>query len=417
MLPFLLAALTFAALAPMLSPLLRGLGSGQDGAAFDRAVYRDQLLEVDRDIERGLLTETEAASVRLEIQRRLLAVGPATAKPVRVGKARILACITGLLAAGGALGLYLLLGVPVNPLASSPEAAAITRLTEHLRTNPNDVDGWTLYARAVSRLERWDDAETAWRRVIALGRASPEAVASLGEILVLREGGNVSQEARGLFDMALHGDPKNDMARYYLALAASQAGDPKSALAQWQAMLDDMPTDAPGRSDVTRRMEETAHAANLPMPTATDRSAMIEAMVAKLAERLAQEPGDEAGWEKLGRSYAVLGHGAAAADAYGKAAALKPSDPGLKLAAAEALLAGLKPEDAMPPRALTLLRDVEPALPEEPAVLWYLGLAAARGGQNDQARDYWTRLSKVLPPGGEDEKMVQAALTALARKR
>jgi cytochrome c-type biogenesis protein CcmH len=38
-----------------------------------------------------------------------------------------------------------------------------------------------------------------------------------------------------------------------------------------------------------------------------DRAAMIEGMVAQLAERLESEPGDAEGWARLVRSYMVLG--------------------------------------------------------------------------------------------------------------
>jgi cytochrome c-type biogenesis protein CcmH len=418
-LPFLLAALTFAALLPVLLPLLRGVPPVRDRSEYDRAVYRDQLREVDRDMERGLLTETESGPVRLEIQRRLLATEPEAAPP-RVAKARVLAAVTGIVAAAGALGLYLVLGVPVIPAISGHEAetsAAIGRLAEHLRTNPNDAEGWSLYARAMSQLERWDDAEAAWRHVIALGRSTPEVVAALGETLVLREGGTVSEEARGLFDMALRGDPKNAMARFYVALATSQGGDAKTAVAQWQALLDDMPPESPGRQEVAGRMQETARAAGIPLPSATGRTAATEAMAAKLAARLELEPNDAEGWINLGRSDTVLGRGAAAADAYEKAAALKPTDPMLRLLAAEALLANLKVDDPLPPRAIALLRQVRSALPDEPAVLWYLGLVAAREKQPDQARDDWTRLLKVLPADSEDAKTVRAALGALADKQ
>ncbi|HKX06879.1 MAG TPA: c-type cytochrome biogenesis protein CcmI, partial [Stellaceae bacterium] len=47
-------------------------------AAYDRAVYRDQLKEIGRDVERGVLTPAEAASARLEVERRLLAADDAT---------------------------------------------------------------------------------------------------------------------------------------------------------------------------------------------------------------------------------------------------------------------------------------------------------------------------------------------------
>ena len=113
----------------------------------------------------------------------------------------------------------------------------------------------------------------------------------------------------------------------------------------------------------------------------------------------------------------VLGQGEAAAGAYERAAALTPGEPALKRAAAEALLAGLKPEDPMPARALALLREVESALPLDPAVLWYLGLAEARDRKFDKARDYWNRLAKALPPDGDDMKMVRAALEALGHPK
>ena len=72
-LPFLLALLAFVALLPILAPLLRGSRPAPARASFDQAVYRDQLHELDRDIARGLITQTEADAARLEIQRRLLA--------------------------------------------------------------------------------------------------------------------------------------------------------------------------------------------------------------------------------------------------------------------------------------------------------------------------------------------------------
>ena len=411
---FLMAGLTLIVLAIILRPLVRGDGSASDSAAADRAVYRDQLREVDRDIERGLLTATEGETVRLEIQRRLLAVPDASA-PAKVGKARFLAGATGVVTALGAVGLYLFLGLPAAIRPAGPDIEALTHLSDQVRANPSDADAWAQYARTATRLGQLDDAETAWRRVLSLGHATPEVVASLGEIMVLRQNGTIDPDAQGMFEMAIKGDPKNDVARYYLALASAQAGDAKDAIARWQALLDDMPPGAPGRDSVMRRMEETARSAGIQVPAAPDRTAEIEGMVAKLADRLTRQPDDEAGWERLGRSYAVLGKSEAAADAYEKAAALRPSDPQLKLSAAEALLATLRPEDTMPTRALSLLHQVEAALPEEPAILWYLGLEAARGRDVPKARDYWTRLVKALPPDSEDAKMVRSALGTLSR--
>ena len=68
-----LACLTAIVLLVLLRPLA---GSGIDGGsadAFDSAVYRDQLGEIESDRARGLIGEEEAEAARVEIARRLLA--------------------------------------------------------------------------------------------------------------------------------------------------------------------------------------------------------------------------------------------------------------------------------------------------------------------------------------------------------
>ncbi|MBT8003175.1 MAG: c-type cytochrome biogenesis protein CcmI [Rhodospirillales bacterium] len=52
----------------------------QAGAApredYDLNVYKDQLSEVDKDLERGLVSDAEAVAARTEIKRRMLAIIP-----------------------------------------------------------------------------------------------------------------------------------------------------------------------------------------------------------------------------------------------------------------------------------------------------------------------------------------------------
>ena len=81
-----LAALTAVVLSFLLYPLLgeRGRTDGRD--AFNAAVYRDQLEEIEADRARGLIAEAEAEAARLEVARRLLAAdqktdGAAKAQP------------------------------------------------------------------------------------------------------------------------------------------------------------------------------------------------------------------------------------------------------------------------------------------------------------------------------------------------
>ncbi len=82
---------------------------------------------------------------------------------------------------------------------------------------------------------------------------------------------------------------------------------------------------------------------------------MINAMVARLAARLEQQPDDADGWARLGRSYLVLGQPEKARDAYARAVKLRPDDAALKQALADAGSAAAKaaagPPAAEPPSA------------------------------------------------------------------
>src|ERR1700680_3067422 len=65
-----MAALAAAVCLPLLLALRRTPGKGAEHAAVD--IYRDQLGEVDRDVDRGLIRTDEAAAARTEIARRLI---------------------------------------------------------------------------------------------------------------------------------------------------------------------------------------------------------------------------------------------------------------------------------------------------------------------------------------------------------
>ena len=73
---FVLAGLTAVAVLAAIWPLLRPSDStDRDAASSEAAFYRAQLDEIQRDVERGQLPESEAAGARAEAARRLLAAG------------------------------------------------------------------------------------------------------------------------------------------------------------------------------------------------------------------------------------------------------------------------------------------------------------------------------------------------------
>jgi cytochrome c-type biogenesis protein CcmH len=143
--------------------------------------------------------------------------------------------------------------------------------------------------------------------------------------------------------------------------------------------------------------------------------AMIRSMVEQLAARLETTPDDFDGWQRLARSYGVLGEKRQAAAAAERAAALRPSSETL-LEAAQAVFAVDGAEDPrvkLPPSFVTLLQRVLSFDPNEPDALWYLGLARAQENNPKGASQYWRRLAAALPEDSERRKTVDAALAAI----
>ncbi len=453
------------------------VAASRRAASTDRAVYRDQLREVDRDVARGVLNPEEAGAARLEIQRRLLAVdGIDRAASWRApSRSPVMAVAASLFMVLGAGALYWRLGAPGladapyaarpapeadavppgigNATGASPAAPhtdmrqAADKLEQKLAADPNNAPGWVLYARTTSMLGDWPKAAAAYKRAIDLGLKDGDVYAGYGEMQVMAADGIVPPAARDLFKAALAADAANGVARYYLALADSQAGEDRKAVDAWLELSAGLPEDSPMRDEIAHRIADAAKSGGFeapPLPkglpaeaqsaaqgnagpnqdqmdaaanmSPEERAKMIGGMIEQLAAKLKQQPNDLDGWMRLARAYEVQGENAKAVDALDHAAALKPGDPGIKLQTVSALLAGLKPDDPLPPRAVAMLTEVATVAPDAPEVLWYLGVVAARDGRPADAREKWTKLLGSLTPGGEDAKMVQSALAQLPAK-
>jgi cytochrome c-type biogenesis protein CcmH len=455
LLAFALLLMTAMALAVVVGPLLRAPKRAPARAAFDRAVYRDQLKELERDRARGLIGEAESESARIEIERRMLAADRAASETLGASHAMPwVAALLVLIVAGGAGALYAMRGapgVPDAPFAARTEPdrtadlkAAAAALEKRLNANPHDDEGWALLGETESQLGDWDKTAQAYGRAVMLAPANADYAAAYGEALVLGASGVVTPAAAAAFREALGHDPQNVVARYYMALADAQAGRTDAAIAAWQKMASDAPDGSPVRAAVKERIDEAAKAAGITPPplappsaaaeaaappampgpnagqmaaaakmTPEERQQMIQGMVERLASELKQSPGNRDGWLQLARAYGVLGEPDKAADAFDHAASLDPKNVEIRLTEIDTLMAGRKPSDPMPPKAIEALKAAEAIAPGEPEVLWYLGLAAAQAKQREEAAQYWQRLLAALPAGSPERSMVSEALAAI----
>jgi cytochrome c-type biogenesis protein CcmH len=336
--------LVLAALIALLKPLLWATPESADEGESVLAVFRRQLINLDSEIAQGRLAPDEAAAVRAEITRRMLAAADQetqNSRPAVLGSAAsswrigVAIGIAALLPAA-ALAIYAAVGAPAaiergESAAAAPAsdnraklAAAAEQLKARLQQEPGHVEGWVLLARTFVSLERYPEARTAYSQAIALAPKEPRLHAEVGELLVLAAGGEVTAEAAAEFAKA-GDDPR---ARFYGAEAALQRGDREAAKATLRALLATAPAEAPWRKVVQERLaeiapgeiapDEQAPAAKGPGPTAQDvaaaqsmspeeRQAMIRSMVDRLATRLEQNPNDKDGWTRLAHAYDVLG--------------------------------------------------------------------------------------------------------------
>ncbi len=347
-------------------PLLRREkdASASDITEFggDVAVFKDQLAEIDRDLTRGVLNESDAGSARSEISRRLIeASGKAktVSDPTTSSNNRNLFRNSALIFAGLcvpaiAAVMYVNIGNPNladQPLLARLEAQQenntdnkildlVERVETHLSTNSDDDDGWEVVAPVYQRLGRHDDAVRAYENLVRLRGESEDRLSNLGEAIVLSQEGVVTQRAETLFQRAFALDKTAVRPRFFLALGLNQESKFREAASAWEALLEDATPQsawAPGALDQLNMArselglppaEPDNQAAAIMNLSQQEQQEMISTMVAGLAERLEEDPGNMADWQRLIRSYTVLGQPDQAVAALKKAQSIFVADQG-----------------------------------------------------------------------------------------
>lgn len=456
-------------------PLLRRPAASAIRADYDLRVYRDQLGEVDRDVERGLLTEAQASAAKVEIQRRMLAAdseaqaaskGQATpGRKTRVALAVMLAVLVPV----GSLLLYSVLGTPGMPdfpfaaqeakrMGMTPDQMAELKKQEaallaEAEANPTDQSRWLKLADARMALRESSQALIAFDRALALGKVSADVWASVGEAHVLASDGSVSEQARSAFVNALREDRSDARSRYYLGLARVQDGKGREALAIWRDLSVSSPADAPWMGMLKARMAQVARQEKLPPIAVTpvhpldlidgkaevevdsgaamraeadanrkpgdgfsgDEQQMIKSMVQRLKDKLANDPNNYDGWMQLGRSLMVMKDPAGAAEAYAKAALAKPDslEPLFNQAMALMGAADASNQDDPGPVFFEVVSKIEALDGNSPDALYLGGMAASLKGDSATAKDKWSRLLATMPADSDAHKALQKQIDSL----
>jgi len=240
----------------------------------------------------------------------------------------------------------------------------IDRVVQRLKRNPKDVEGWRVLGWSYFNTDRFEESSAAYAKAIELSPNNAELRSAYGEALVRAAAGNVTDQAKAVFERTLQLNPADSRAHFFIGLSKEQAGDKMSALNDWIAILNHADSSEPWFADLTQRANKLGQdvgvdvssllhrgnaettggvlgslekqqsaapdAARKTEPTAedvrnaeamapTDRAAMIRGMVDRLVARLEETPNDVEGWIKLIRSRKILGENDAAEEAFHRA--------------------------------------------------------------------------------------------------
>lgn len=269
------AALVAVILALLLVPLLRPRAQIVGRMEYDLMVYKDQLAEVDREIERGVLNANQADAARTEIQRRILTAaasentgGAAARNNGTLGAALFVALFVPAMG----FGLYGMLGSPSLP--DQPYSARAGKIEEmqnqvamiksmvaslaaKLEKDPNDGPGWAKLGRSLKVMGETDKAATAYRKAITLMPNDVGARMELASLLLagVAQGAPLPDEFIAVMKDVLRLEPENVDALYFVGIAEAQAGNKSKARALWTKVVNQLPEGSEDRADVQKQID------------------------------------------------------------------------------------------------------------------------------------------------------------------
>lgn len=281
------------------------------------------LAGIDADLANGKLGEPEALAAKGELAREMLrqqAEAKRAAKPQpELGRGTLVVFLA--MVAALSLTAYWMLGspnLPAMPLAGRSQPVgqnidldtALAKIEAHLKTNPEDLRGWTVIAPVYLRSGHYGQAEHAYRQVIALGGGTAAIKTSLAEALMAQADGSAAGEAMTLLQGAAATDPGFVLPRLYIAAELTRSGQYDDAVKAWDAAL---ALSTGGEPWVRAANEGRAVALNKGVippgatsPSSSAESEAIAGMVAGLATRLDSQGGSIEEWTQLVRAYVVL---------------------------------------------------------------------------------------------------------------
>lgn len=234
----------------------RNVVSHASQAKANAKVYRDQILDLDREHESGHISDAEWQQSRDELSLRLLEDTSAQDDPEakKEKPAMWTAVLVAVALPLASMGMYMWLGEPdaLNPMAlkapEQPDQQSLLKMAEalagKLKEKPDNLQGWVMLGRTYRTLEKFDAAVQAYDRALTLS-ADDDLKLERVEVLAMKTQGNFEGEPWAVIRDILQRDPQHYGA-LLLAGSASYAHEKYSdALKYWQQARKPLTADNP----------------------------------------------------------------------------------------------------------------------------------------------------------------------------
>jgi cytochrome c-type biogenesis protein CcmH len=266
------------------------LQSGEEQLNDDKqanvGVYRDQISELEADLQNGIVSSEQYQHDREEIERRLLedvASPEDVPKNVKRIGGRRLAYVVAMGIPVIAVALYLRIGnpaaisasttglsqvptagsQPANPMTQQGIDANVAALAKRLEANPNDAEGWVMLGRSYLNLKRYSEATGAYAKATALKPDNADLFADYAFAMGMANGQRLQGEPHALINKALQLDPENPKALELAGSAAFEARNYKDAISYWERLLARTPANSELAAALTERINRAKSLAGL----------------------------------------------------------------------------------------------------------------------------------------------------------
>lgn len=236
----------------------RQQSSGVSQQALNIQAFKTQIAELETEKRSGRLTPADFDEIKAELERNLLG-DVSTDSPVsgEVDKpSKPLPLVMGIMLSVFVVfvgsGLYLELGrsddlqkmesglqLAAQMQAASPDQRLMI-LQDAANSNPDNPDAWYALARSYASINNFEDAGTAYERVLSLTE-HPEVMSEYAQMLFFAHNNRITAKVKALADRSVQIRPDNETGLGLLGIDAFNHQQYNQAADYWQRALDSNP--------------------------------------------------------------------------------------------------------------------------------------------------------------------------------